>query len=84
MNIPEPSGRNAAYDTPPPRTNRSRAKWVFIGFMALATALLIAEHRVHVLGALPSLILLAFPLMHLFMHQDHSHGAHDDHRETRK
>lgn len=57
---------------------------VFLGFLALAAGLLIAEHRVHVLGALPWLILLACPLMHLFMHRGHSHGAHGHHEEERK
>jgi len=53
----------------------SRAKWVFVGFLALAVFLLFTEHRAHVLGFLPWLILLACPLMHLFMHG--GHGGHD-------
>ncbi|CAI07329.1 DUF2933 domain-containing protein [Aromatoleum aromaticum] len=53
----------------------SRAKWVFAGFLALAVFLLFTEHRAHVLGFLPWLILLACPLMHLFMHGGHDHGT---------
>lgn len=51
----------------------SRARWVFGTFAVFAALLLALEHRVHVLGALPWLILLACPLMHLFMHHGHGH-----------
>ncbi|MCQ4143421.1 MULTISPECIES: DUF2933 domain-containing protein [Vogesella] len=51
-----------------------RSHWVFIGFVLVAGFLLFTEHRAHVLGALPYLLLLACPLMHLFMH--HGHGHH--------
>lgn len=53
----------------------SRGKWVLIGFLAVAAFFLWTEHRAHVLGALPYLIFLACPLMHLFHH--HGHGHHD-------
>lgn len=34
------------------------------------------EHRAHVLGALPYLLLLACPIIHLFAHRGHGkHGA---------
>ena len=56
----------------------SRAKWVFVGFLALAAFFLFTEHRAHLLGILPWLFLLACPLMHLFMHGGHGgHGGHD-------
>ena len=48
-----------------------------IGFMfigAVAGYLLLTEHLAHVVGALPFLLLLACPLMHVFMH--HGHGHH--------
>lgn len=51
-----------------------RSHWVFIGFVLVAGFFLFTEHRAHVLGALPYLLLLACPLMHLFMH--HGHGHH--------
>jgi hypothetical protein len=37
------------------------------------------EHRAHLFGALPYILLILCPLMHLFMHHGHSHGdrAHD-------
>ena len=46
---------------------------------AIAAYFLLREHRVHVLGALPYLLLLACPLMHLFMHHGHGHH-HGNHR----
>jgi hypothetical protein len=55
---------------------RSRAFLVFLGFGAIALVLLWEEHRAHILGALPYLLLLACPLMHMFMHGGHGHGSH--------
>lgn len=57
----------------------SRGKWVFYGFLAIAGLLMFTEHRAHVLGILPFLILLACPLMHIFMH--HGHGNHIHHTQ---
>jgi hypothetical protein len=37
---------------------------------------LLTEHRAHLFGALPYLLLLACPVMHLFMHKGHGHGGH--------
>lgn len=53
---------------------RRRAMIVLIGFLLIAGFFLVTEHTAHFLGALPYLILLACPLMHLFMH--HGHGGH--------
>lgn len=37
------------------------------------------EHRVHILGALPYLLVLLCPLMHLFMHGGgHGHHGHEN------
>ena len=58
---------------------QSKAKWVLVGFLAVAAFFLVSEHQAHLLGVLPFLILLACPLMHLFMHG--GHGSHGDHRE---
>lgn len=55
-----------------------RARWVFIAFVAIAAYFLITEHRAHLSGLLyylPFLLLLACPLMHLFMHG--GHGGHN-------
>lgn len=55
---------------PPQRSNLG--KWIFIGFLAVAGFFLFTEHRAHLYGALPFLLILACPLMHLF----HGHGNH--------
>lgn len=60
----------------------SRGQWVFYGFLIFAGLLLFTEHRAHVLSFLPYLILLACPLMHLFMH--HGHAGHNHHHETKE
>lgn len=58
------------------RHESSRLRWlaglVLCAFLAIAGFLLLAEHRAHVFGALPWLLLLACPLLHLL----HGHGAH--------
>ena len=50
-----------------------------IGWLVLATVaawFLWAEHRAHLLGALPFLFVLACPLMHVFMHRgQHGHDG---------
>ena len=53
---------------------RSRYAIGFVVFAAVAAYFLLSEHRAHFLGALPWLLLLACPLMHIFMH--HGHGGH--------
>jgi hypothetical protein len=52
----------------------SRSNWVLLGFLAIAGFFLLTEHRAHVLGVLPFLLLLACPLLHLFHHG--GHGGH--------
>jgi hypothetical protein len=54
---------------------RTRTGVAAIGFGLVAAFYLLREHWGHTLGALPYLILLACPLMHLFMHG--GHGGHD-------
>jgi hypothetical protein len=59
-----------------PRSGR-RGLWVFLGFVAVAGFFLLTEHRAHLFGILPYLLLLACPLMHLFHHGGHGgHGGH--------
>lgn len=53
----------------------SRSKWALIGFLVVIAFFLWTEHRAHVMGILPYLLLLACPLMHLF-HHGHGHGHH--------
>jgi hypothetical protein len=51
------------------------SRWVIWTLGAAALGYLIIEHRPHLFGWLPYLIILACPLMHLFMHRGH-HGHH--------
>jgi peptidoglycan/LPS O-acetylase OafA/YrhL len=50
---------------------------VTCGFLIVAGFFLLTEHTAHVFGVLPWLLILACPLMHLFMH--HGHGGHGGH-----
>lgn len=62
------------HEHPPARgTNRQRTitRIVFIAFAAIAAYFLITEHRAHLFGILPFLLLAACPLLHLFHHRGH-------------
>lgn len=56
---------------------KSRTNWALIVFLLIAGFFLFTEHRAHFLGVLPLLLLLACPLLHVFMHGGHGHGGHD-------
>jgi Protein of unknown function (DUF2933) len=56
---------------------RSRSGLALLGFLAIAGFYLVTEHRAHLFGALPFLLLLACPLMH-FLHRGHG-GGHAGH-----
>ena len=65
---------------------KSRAKWVFIGFALIAAYFLILEHKAHLSGYLqywPFLLLLACPLLHMFMHGGHGGHGDDSVKDTR-
>ncbi|SDJ17740.1 Protein of unknown function [Ferrimonas sediminum] len=47
--------------------------WAAIGLIASVSYFLLVEHRQHLFEFLPFLILLACPLMHIFMHRGHGH-----------
>jgi hypothetical protein len=49
--------------------------WIFTGFALIALFFLVTEHRAHLYGWLPYLLIAACPLMHLF----HGHGGHGRH-----
>jgi hypothetical protein len=49
-----------------------------LGFLAVALFFLLTEHTAHVMGALPYLLVLACPLMHLFHHRRHGHDKEKD------
>jgi hypothetical protein len=53
---------------------RRRSKIALYGFLFVAGFYLLKEHTAHTLGALPYLVFLACPLMHIFMHGGHGHG----------
>ena len=56
---------------------RSRYAVGLLVFGAVATYFLLSEHRAHFIGALPFLLLLACPIMHLFMHHGHEGKGRD-------
>ena len=79
------SGREDAMSAPPFWRSRYAVGLVVLG--AIAAYFLLSEHRAHFFGALPFLLLLACPFMHMFMHGGHSghgsrhggvHGVHAD------
>ena len=45
-----------------------------VGFLLIAAFFLATEHRAHLFGLLPFLLLLACPLLHMFGHG--GHGGH--------
>lgn len=49
----------------------NRSKIVFALMLGIAAFFLLSEHRAHFLGALPFLLLLACPLLHMFHHGGH-------------
>jgi len=69
-----------------PETRREPLRiplWLgFCVFLAVALFFLLEEHRAHVFGALPYLLLLLCPVIHLLMHRGHGgHGrpGHEGH-----
>ena len=62
-------------DRQPPPFWRSRYGLGWLALAAVAGWFLLIEHRAHLFGVLPWLLLLACPLMHVFMHRGH-HGHH--------
>jgi hypothetical protein len=54
---------------------RTVSRYVFFGFVAVAAYFLLEEHRAHVIGFLPYILLAACPLMHLFHHRGHGHDG---------
>lgn len=65
---------------------KERAKFInklaLAAFFAIAAIYLISEHAAHALAALPFLLLLLCPLMHLFMHHGGHGGAHNGRMEV--
>jgi len=71
----------ATHEMPAPDTDQAKyQRWLRLGlgvFLAIALFFLWQEHRAHLFGALPWLLLLACPLMHRLMHRRHG----DHHRD---
>jgi len=47
-------------------------------FAAIATFFLWEEHRAHIMGALPYVLLLLCPVLHLLMHRGHGGHRHTE------
>jgi hypothetical protein len=65
----------------PERPDRLRkiSRLVFFGFVAVAAYFLVTEHRAHLFGILPFLLIAVCPLLHVFHHRGHG-GKDDGHR----
>jgi hypothetical protein len=84
----------ATHDTNEEGKQDTYNRWLRAGlvvFGAIAFFFLWEEHRAHLLGALPWLLLLACPAMHLLMHRhrperqqsdDVSHQGHDSSKDS--
>ena len=59
------------YSVPPRHAGAGQVNPAVLAFFAIATFFLLTEHRAHLFGALPFLLLLACPLLHFFMHRGH-------------
>lgn len=62
-------------------TNKPSSSALTLGlclFLAIAAFFLWTEHRAHLFGILPYLILLACPFIHLFMHRGHGRHGHGE------
>ena len=69
------SSQHASGTTPAPAAWKGAAIMVAV----IAAFYLLREHWGHALGIAPYLILLACPLMHLFMHGGHGNGHRHGH-----
>ena len=56
---------------------RSRSGLALLGFLAVVGFYLVTEHRAHLFGVLPYLLILACPLLHFF-HRGYG-GGHSGH-----
>ena len=55
-----------------------RVGLAFTGFLIAAAFFFVTEHRAHLYGAWPFLLILLCPLMHLFMHRGHGRESGSD------
>lgn len=71
-------------DTATPAASSRNRRWLAIAAWllgAIGAYFLLTRHFDHVLQAVPFLLLLACPLMHVFGHR--RHGGHQDHYDAR-
>ena len=63
-----------------------KQKLALIGFLIVAGFFLFTEHRAHLFGILPFLLLLACPLLHLFHggHGNHETGSSNDEQDKKE
>jgi hypothetical protein len=80
--MPQETMQQSQLNHPPFWRSPAGAAMLVLG--AVAGFLLFTEHRAHVLGALPYLLILACPLMHFFMHHGHGHRGHHDTPDDKK
>ena len=66
------------HSKPPTPFWRSRTALVLLGFGAIAAFFLLTEHRAHMLGALPFVLLALCPLLHIFGHGGHNHSQNKE------
>jgi hypothetical protein len=59
----------------------ARSFIVWLALSLIAGFLLLSEHRAHILGVGLWLLILACPLLHIFMHG--RHGGHGGHQQPR-
>lgn len=73
-----------ASDTPSGDATPPRTEAFFFGGLAILGLLLLGyEHRTHLLEWLPWTLLVACPLIHLFMHRGHRHHKNTPERRER-
>ena len=65
-----------------PSFRRSPAGLTLMFAFAVGGFYLVTEHTAHLFGALPYLLILVCPLMHVFMHRHHGHGGHGQPRSS--
>lgn len=64
-------------------TSPARPMLATIGFLIVVAFFLTTEHRAHLFGLLPFLLLLACPLLHMFGHGGHGgHAGHGEHARS--
>jgi hypothetical protein len=62
------------------KNGNSTNLYLVIAFSIIAYFLW-AEHRAHMISALPYLLILLCPILHLFMHRNHNKDASDNGKE---